>query len=233
MNAIITGGTKGIGRAIAQKFAANGYDLFLCARNEVDLYTCVGELQTMFPSIAIKAKPADMGDKLQVLAFGEWLLKQNISIDILVNNAGNFLPGNISDELDGVFEEMINVNLASAYHLTRTLLPKMLSAGHGHIFNMCSVASLHAYKNGGSYSISKYALKGLNDNLREELQEKNIKVTGVFPGAVFTRSWEGSGVSRQRLMEASDIAELIYTASTLSTQACVEEIIIRPQLGDI
>jgi short-subunit dehydrogenase len=233
MNAIITGGTKGIGRAIAQSLASAGYHLFLCARNEVDLYTCVGELQTMFPAIEIKALPIDVAEKVKAQSFGAWVLKHDVSIDVLVNNAGSFLPGNISEEADGVFEEMINVNLASAYHLTRILLPKMIEQRSGHIFNMCSVASLHAYKNGGSYSISKYALKGFSDNLREELMDKNIKVTSVFPGAVYTRSWEGSGVDKQRIMEANDIAELVVAALKLSARACVEQIVVRPQLGDL
>ena len=109
----------------------------------------------------------------------------------------------------------------------------MKLAKKGHIFNICSVAALHAYANGGSYSISKYGLKGLSDNLRMELMPHNIKVTAVFPGAVFTRSWEKSDVERERLIEANDIANLIYTATELSPQACVEEIVIRPQLGDL
>ncbi len=233
MHAIITGGTKGIGRAIAQKFASKGFNLSLCARNEVELYTCVSELQTMYPAIRVKAIPVDLSDKEQVINFGKWILAQDINIDVLVNNAGRFLPGNISEEEDGVFEEMINVNLASAYHITRMLLPKMTRQNEGHIFNICSIASLHAYANGGSYSISKYALKGLSDNLRHELKSKGIKVTAVFPGAVFTHSWEGSGISRQRIIEATDIAEMIFAASQLSAQACVEEIVIRPQLGDL
>lgn len=233
MHAIVTGGTKGIGLALVHKFASKKFDLSLCARNEVELYTCVSELQTMYPSIIVKALPADLSKKEQVIKFGNWVLSQNADIDVLVNNAGSFLPGNISEEEDGVFEEMINVNLASAYHLTRLLLPKMISQKKGHIFNMCSIASLLAYPNGGSYSISKYGLKGFSDNLRQELKEKGIKVTAVMPGAVFTNSWEGSGISRQRIMEANDIAAMIYATSKLSIQACVEEIVIRPQLGDL
>jgi NADP-dependent 3-hydroxy acid dehydrogenase YdfG len=187
----------------------------------------------MYPSIHIKALPVDLSDKDQVVNFGKWILAQHSQIDVLVNNAGSFLPGNISEEEDGVFEEMMNVNLASAYHLTRVLLPKLIIQTKGHIFNICSIAALQAYPNGGSYSISKYAMKGFNDNLRFELKNYGIKVTGVYPGAVFTHSWEGSGISKQRIMEANDIADMIYAASDLSPQACVEEIVVRPQLGDL
>ena len=143
------------------------------------------------------------------------------------------MPGNIHDEKDGVFEEMMEANLYSAYHLTRTVLPKMMKAKSGHIFNMCSIASLKAYKNGGSYSISKFALLGFTKNLREELKPYNIKVTAVIPGAVYTDSWSKTDIQPERIMQADDLATMIYAASLLSPQACVEEIIMRPQLGDL
>jgi len=154
-------------------------------------------------------------------------------IDILINNAGSFLPGSIYTEKDGVFETMMETNLNSAYHLTRTVLPAMMEAKSGHIFNMCSIASLAAYKNGGSYSISKFALLGFSKNLREELKSYNIKVTAVIPGAVYTDSWSGSGISPERIMEVNDVANIVYAASLLSPQACVEDIVMRPQLGDL
>jgi short-subunit dehydrogenase len=130
-------------------------------------------------------------------------------------------------------EKMLSVNLFSAYHLTRTVLPKMKAAKTGHIFTICSIAGLAAYPNGGSYSISKFALLGFTKNLRLELRELNIKVTAVIPGAVYTDSWNGSGVSEDRIMKPEDIASVIYSASQLSLAATVEEIVIRPQLGDL
>jgi short-subunit dehydrogenase len=155
------------------------------------------------------------------------------TIDVLINNAGSFIPGNISDEPDGALETMLDVNLASAYHLTRSLLPKMISARTGQIFTMCSVASLGAYPNGGSYSISKFALLGMTKNLRHELKPHGIKVTAVIPGAAYTDSWKSSGLPEQRFMEAEDIASMVYAATLLSPQAVVEEIVLRPQLGDL
>jgi short-subunit dehydrogenase len=130
-------------------------------------------------------------------------------------------------------ETMLDVNLLSAYHLTRTLLPKMTASGTGHIFTICSVASLAAYPNGGAYSISKYALLGFTKNLRRELQTTGIKVSAVIPGAAFTDSWKSSGLPAERFMEAEDIAHMIYATTQLSPQAVVEEIIMRPQPGDI
>jgi short-subunit dehydrogenase len=128
---------------------------------------------------------------------------------------------------------MIAVNLYSAYHLTRLLLPAMMEKKSGHIFNMCSIASLQSYANGGAYSISKFALLGFSKNLREEMKPFGIKVTAVLPGAAYTDSWAASGIDPKRFMEAADIANMIYAAASLSPQACVEDIIIRPQLGDI
>ncbi|MEI9935418.1 MAG: SDR family oxidoreductase [Ferruginibacter sp.] len=112
----------------------------------------------------------DLSKKEEVQEFGKWVLNKTASIDILINNAGQYLPGNIYDEDAGILEKMIGINLYSAYHLTRILLPKMIEAKKGHIFNITSIAGLQAYPNGGSYSISKFALAGFSKNLREELK---------------------------------------------------------------
>jgi short-subunit dehydrogenase len=238
MNIIITGASKGIGKAIATAFADEGATLFLCARNEVALYNTVAELQTAYPTCTIKAKPVDLSVKEQAKSFGAWVLAgiantPSGKIDILVNNAGNFVPGSTCQEEDGALEKMMDINLYSAYHLTRTLLPSMMEAKKALIVNMCSIASLSAYNNGGSYSISKFALMGYTKNLREELKTSLIKVMGVYPGAVMTDSWGDFDNSSQRIMEASDIANMILAASKLSAQAVVEDIILRPLLGDL
>ena len=128
---------------------------------------------------------------------------------------------------------MITTNLYSAYHVTRSIVPVMIKNNSGHIFNICSIASLQAYNNGGSYSISKFALMGFSKNLREELKSYNIKVSSVYPGAVLTDSWGDFDNSNNRIMEADDIAKMIVAASKLSAQAVVEDIVLRPQLGDL
>ena len=152
---------------------------------------------------------------------------------MLINNAGSFVPGQVHEEEDGTIEYLMETNLYSAYYLSRYLLPSMMKRKSGHIFNICSIAALKAYKYGGSYSITKYAMAGLAVNLRDEMREYGVKVTAVYPGAAYTASWEGSGVPPERMMAAEDIAEMIYASASLSPQACVEEIVIRPQLGDL
>jgi len=103
----------------------------------------------------------------------------------------------------------------------------------GHIFNICSVASLKSYPNGGSYGISKYALLGFSENLREELMPDNIKVTAICPGATYTNSWAGAGLPKERFIQVEDIANTLWSAYVLSEQAVVETIVIRPLKGDL
>lgn len=233
MNAIITGASRGIGRALAEIFALHGYDLFLCSRNEKSLLPAIDELKEKFPNINIDGKAFDLGKKDQAIIFGEWVKSSVDIVDVLINNAGTFIPGNISNEPDGALENMLAINLNSAYHVTRSLLPKMITAKKGHIFTICSIASLAAYPNGGAYSISKFALLGFTKNLRKELEPHGIKVTAVIPGAIYTDSWKSSDVKKERIMEAEDIANMIFSCSQLSPQAVVEEIVMRPQLGDL
>lgn len=238
MNVIITGASKGIGRAIAAAFAAEGATLFLCARNEINLYNAVAELQTRYPTSTIYAKAIDLSVKEAAKAFGTWVLEglnntASQKIDLLVNNAGIFTPGSTYDEEDGQLEKMMEANLYSAYHLTRTLVPSMINARQGLIVNMCSIASLNAYSNGGSYSITKFALMGFGKNLREELKPHHVKVMNIYPGAVMTESWSDFDNSSKRIMEATDVATLVAASTKLSPQAVVEDIILRPLLGDL
>lgn len=233
MNIVITGASKGLGRAMAEKFAAQGHHLFLCSRNEVDLYKTMEELLTCYPTVKIKAKARDLSKKEEAQEFAAWVLNNGYVIDVLINNAGSFIPGSIYNEPEGSLEQMLAVNLYSAYYVTRMLLPQMMERKAGHIFNICSIASLQAYANGGAYSVSKFAMLGFSKNLREEMKPYHIKVTSVLPGAVYTNSWSGSEIDPKRIMEATDIAEMVYAATQLSAQACVEEIVLRPQLGDL
>lgn len=232
MNVIITGASKGLGKAMAASFSASGHTLFLCARNEAALNKTADALRQLYAGCTIYAQASDMSIKEQVITFGNWCMQYAIP-DILINNAGQFIPGSVHNEPEDALEKMITVNLYSAYYLTRLLLPKMMQAKKGHIFNICSIASIQAYPNGGAYSISKFALLGFSKNLREEMKPYNIKVTAVIPGAAYTDSWSGSGIDPNRLMQAEDIAAMIYAATQLSPQACVEEIVMRPQPGDL
>jgi len=235
MNAVITGGTKGIGRAIADKLAKEGYDLIICSRNQEDLNKAKNALLSINPSINVVTSVVDVSDKKAVIEFGDLCLNSFGNIEVLINNAGIFIPGAIYEEEDGALESMIETNLYSAYHLTRKIVPQMMKTKSGLIINMASIASFMAYPNGGSYSISKFALRGFSKVLREELKPHNIKVTTVMPGATWSHSWAGmkDQLPESRLMQATDIADTIWNLINLSPSAVVEEVVLRPQLGDL
>jgi len=233
MNVIVTGGTKGIGLATARAFANLGANLAICSRNAEDLQSFQETFKKDFPDCSVLVFQVDMSKKAETLAFAESIKKQWSQVDVLVNNAGQFLPGQVHLEEEGTLESQIETNLYSAYHLSRAILPVMLPQKSGHIFNLCSIASFMAYPNGGSYSISKFALLGFSKVLRAELMDKGIKVTAVMPGATWSNSWKGVELPESRLMQAADVADAMVSAYQLSPSAVVEEIIIRPQLGDL
>lgn len=233
MNVVITGASRGLGKAMAEIFAREGNNLFITSRNSEFLETTAANFRTRFPEIKVEAMAFDLSIPQQAEGFAAWVNDKTSPVDVLINNAGQFLPGSVYNEPDGILEEMIRVNLYSAYHVTRGIIPGMIRNKSGHVFNICSIASLQAYANGGSYSISKYALAGFSRNLREEMKPFGIKVTAVYPGAAYTDSWAASDIDPERLMEAEDIARMVFASSMLSPRACVEDIVVRPQLGDL
>ncbi|GAB4031269.1 SDR family oxidoreductase [Spirosoma gilvum] len=219
---VVTGGTKGIGRAIADRFIKEGFEAIVCARS-VDGVKGPGLLPIA----------ADLSTRSGVNTLLDYIQSLGRPVDVLVNNTGIFLPGEIHQEAEGTFETLMNTNVASAYHLTRGLVGDMMARRQGHIFMMCSTASITAYTNGGSYCISKFALLGMSRVLREELKPHDVKVTAILPGATLTASWEGTDLPEERFMKAEDVANSAWAAYSLSKSAVVEELLIRPQLGDI
>lgn len=231
MNIVVTGGTKGIGRAINEAFAGIGFNIITNARNQEELDQLNKELTHQYPGAKVFTQVCDMGKKEEVLNFATTIKQQFSNIDVLVNNAGVFMPGSIETEADGTFEALMNLNIGGSYYITRALLPLMKMC-QGHIFNICSTASITAYTNGGSYCISKFAMLGMSKVLREELKPQGVRVTSVLPGATLTNSWEGTSLPETRFMNPKDIAKAIVECYQLKT-AVVEELLLRPQLGDI
>lgn len=230
--AVITSGTKGIGRATVEKFFASGYDIVTCARNEQDLKELKANLEKSGEG-EVFIRPTDMSKKEEILAFAKFVQDLNRPVDMLLNNTGLFIPGAVHEEEDGNLELMIETNLYSAYYLTRELIGDMKARKSGHIFTTGSIAGITAYANGGSYSISKFALLGFTKAIREEMKPHGVRVTSILPGATYTASWEGVDLPQERFMKATDIADASYSAHALSAQTVVEEIVLRPQLGDI
>ena len=233
MNIIVTGASKGIGKALCLLLAEKGANVAFCARGMEAISALKKELQKINPKATFIGYQADVSIKAEVTAFAEYVTQQLGTIDILVNNAGMFTPGNVHEEEDGALEKMIETNLYSAYNLTRAIIPTMIDKKSGQVINICSVASILALPNGGSYSISKYALMGFTKVLREEMKEHGIRVTAILPGATWSNSWAGVELPEDRLMQATDIAKTIWNTIELGKTAVVEEVIIRPQLGDL
>ncbi|EON75031.1 putative oxidoreductase [Lunatimonas lonarensis] len=229
---LVTGGTKGIGKAILFRFAAEGFDVYTCARKADQLEQLTKELNEVFPTIRVLARQADLSLKSDAVRFAEEV-KDLVIPDVVVNNTGIFLPGALHNEPEGNFETTLQTNLFSAYYITRAFTPDFIHRKSGHIFSIGSIAGLTAYPNGGSYAVSKWAMLGFTKCLRQELMPYGIRVTSVLPGATLTASWEGVDLPPDRFMKASDVADAVWGAYNLSPQSVVEEIVIRPQLGDI
>ncbi len=230
---VVSGGTKGIGLAILKRFAIEGFDVATCARNADALEKAKEEISAIKGERQIYTFQADLSKNEDVKKFVDFVKYTHRQVDVLVNNAGLFIPGQVHNEEEGRLEMMINTNLYSAYHLTRGFVEEMKNKSKGHIFNMCSTASIVPYTNGGSYCISKFAMLGMSKVLREELKTFDVKVTSIMPGATLTASWEGTDLPEERFMKAEDVAELVYHAYALSGRSVVEEILVRPQLGDL
>lgn len=235
---VITGASRanGIGFAIARRFLARDAKtshLILCARTRSALEDRARELRDAFPGSKVDFMDVDLSDAANSAEFARFCERTGNkgAVQLLINNSGFYRGGTISDEPAGTLTEMLSANLFGAYHLTRALLPAMKEQSSGTIINIASVASLRAFSNGGSYSIAKHALKGFSMNLREELREYGIKVTAVYPGATATD--HAPEASKERLMGPEDVAEIVVAITELSPGAVVEEVTMRPQLGDL
>jgi short-subunit dehydrogenase len=228
MNAIISGATRGIGRAIAFELAGLGYSLALGARFKYDLLKLTNELLGKNPHHHILTRVCDFSNKNEIISFSSEVKRRFEKIDIIVNNVGCYHENTISEEKEGKLEELINMNLYSAYHLSRCFLPAMKKQKSGYIFNICSLTSFFPRYTAASYSISKAALLSFSKSLSEEMRDYNIKVTAVIPGSVNTSSWDGINVPKNELIQPDDIAKCISTCLQLSPNAFIEEIIIKP-----
>lgn len=225
--AFISGVTKGIGKALASALQSAGYEIWGCASTEQS----VMQFSESFPEANVRQ--ADLREKTAVFDLADDLLGEAGRFDLLINNAGVFIPGQIHSESDETFEQIMALNLNAAYYLTKRLLPPMLETAAGDIVNICSTASITPYVNGGSYCISKFAQLGFSRVLREELKPKGIRVFSVLPGPTYTASWEGADLPPDRFVQPEDVAKATLAALQLPRGTVVEELIIRPQEGDI
>lgn len=219
-----------MGLATVRALAAEGFHLALVARSAPELERLAQELKEAYPSQTFWVLPADLSNKAQIAELGQKLQRWP-QLDVIVHNAGIFRPATVMDQAEGDLEYQMELNAFSAFYLTRALF-SLLRPG-SHLFTICSIASKQGMAGSAAYSMSKAALLSFTQALRLEWQELGIRVTAVLPGQTYTSSWEGSSVLPERLLAPEAIAEAIVACWKLPPGAVVEEILLRPQLGDL
>jgi NAD(P)-dependent dehydrogenase (short-subunit alcohol dehydrogenase family) len=229
---LITGASQGIGAAIARVFAAElPCRLALVARNEKKLSTTASACLRLGAEVEIF--PCDVTAEKAVHRLARTVNAHFGAVDVLVNNAGVFEGAPFTKTTVAQFDRLVAANLRSAFLVTHEFLPAMLKRRRGDIFFMSSIAGLAAYPNGAAYCAAKFGVTGLAKVLRAETKGTGVRVSCVHPGATWTPSWSKSGVKEQRIMPAEDIAHAILAAHRLGRRTVLEEIVLRPEQGDL
>lgn len=230
---LITGASQGIGAAIALTFAreVRGVRLVLVARNARNLEAVERDCRKLGATAAAFA--CDVADGAAVAAMAAAVTKRFRAVDVLINNAGSFAMAPFAETSIEEFDRLIGANLRSAFLVTRAFLPAMLQRKSGDIFFMSSIAGLGAYPQSTAYCAAKFGVTGMAKVLRAETKDQGIRVCCVHPGATWSPSWENSGVKPARIMPAEDIARAFFDVYRLGRRTVVEEIVLRPQMGDL
>ena len=227
--AIISGGSRGIGFAIAQQLIHDGFFVHIIGSNSENLQNALVQLGVENAQSSL----CDMSIASEVISLSQNLTQLYPQVQILVNNVGVFLPGSMMDEPSGQWEKEWELNVSSAYHLTRGLWPSLKATSRSHVFNMCSIASIVSYSAGGTYAVTKHALLGFSKSLREEGRPHGIRVTSLLPGATLTDSWAGVDLPKDRFMSAESVAKVLSVAFQINEDTQMEEVLLRPIQGDI
>lgn len=230
---LVTGASQGIGAAIAKVFAGEvrGVRLALVARNEKNLKMVAAVCEKLGATAEVFA--CDVADEAAVGAMAAAVTKRFDAVDVLINNAGAFMNSPLLTTTVADFDRMIAANLRSVFLVSRAIVPGMVQRGRGDVFNMGSVAGLIPFAGDAGYCAAKFGVTGLSKVMRTELKDKGVRVCCVYPGATASPSWDGSGVATERIMPAEDVARAFLDIYRLSRRTVVEEIVLRPQLGDV
>lgn len=227
-SALITGASKGMGKAIALALAAEGYDLALCARHIDGLEELEHEIQMKNPAVKVFLKACDFSYEKNVEELAEWVEDKFPVLDVLVNNVGLYERVSLLKEGANVLEKHMQVNLNTPHFLSAYFGKIMRDAGRGHIFSITSIAAHEPVKEAGSYTITKFALSGLTQVLREELRNFGVKVTEIIPSSTLTSSWEGTTIPADQFIWPEDIAKTLIACLSMSKGANIDEVVIRP-----
>ena len=228
--AIVTGGSKGIGRAIALALAREGANVAISARGSDYLERTARDIR----SHGVEALPfaGDMGEESEIKKFVEETVQRFGRLDILVNNAGFGIFHKIADFPTDDWDYMFNLNVRGLFIATRESLSHLRKAGESVIVNVVSLAGKNAFVNGGGYAATKHAVLGFSRCLFLEERENGVRVLAICPGSVDTSFFdERSDVSqtrKQNMLQAEDVAESVLHMIKLKQRAMVSEIDIRP-----
>ncbi|MDR3410735.1 MAG: SDR family NAD(P)-dependent oxidoreductase [Formivibrio sp.] len=232
MKALITGASRGIGYAIAEELVRKGFECLLTAKHSDGLEQAAAKLKNI-GSQKIISCAADLMEPASINSLLDFIEKSHFMPDALILDAGVFYEGSLLDAPLDQLRTTLEVNLISSVHLVKALVPKLEKSKYPRIVLIGSTASLEPYAYGPYYGISKWGVNGLACNLRSELKRKQIGVTLVTPGGTLTDLWAGEELPPNRLLSPSDIGKVVGVLFDLSTQAVVENIIVRPMLGDM
>jgi 3-oxoacyl-[acyl-carrier protein] reductase len=228
--AIVTGASRGIGKAIATALVQDGYRTMLMARSQEQLDEAAREIvRQVRPRAELEPSvfSVDVGNWEAAYRAGESIVRRYGRVDVLVNNAGMWVPG-ILDVSADQFSRLMAVNVAGALAFVQAVVPVMKDQRSGHIFNVASRAGKVGFPDEGAYSASKFAMVGLSESLYKELAPFGIKVTALCPSWVDTEMAQeaGSPLGHKDMIQPDDLAKTIRWLLTLSPAACVKEVVI-------
>lgn len=225
--AVVTGGGRGIGAAVARCLAAMGMQVVICGRTVSTLDRVAREIEAAGGACVPLA--CDVSQVRSVEGFAQKFLQRFARLDVLVNNAG---VGAFSTPLHQLppheWERVLDTNLKGVYLMIRALAPRMIEQKSGHIINVSSLAGKNALPKGAAYAASKWGLNGLSYSVAEELRGDGIRVSVVCPGSVDTELSPHSGKDPSRMLQPDDVAHTIAMLVTQAPQSFVSEVLIRP-----
>src|SRR5882757_874023 len=224
--ALVTGGTRGIGRAIAIKLASIGSAVAICGRDEAKLAVTEREILALgVRTIAVRADVTQQNDVTKLVEKVESTLGP---ISILVNNAGMGSFGPVHEKTEAEWDELMNTNVKSVFLVSRAAIPGMIERGGGDIINISSLAGKSVFAGGGIYCASKWAVQGLSGCMAEELREHGIRVSTVCPGSVATEFAGRGPKDATKVLRPEDVAHAVAMIATQGPQSFVSEVHVRP-----
>jgi 3-oxoacyl-[acyl-carrier protein] reductase len=226
--AIVTGGTKGIGRGIADALVREGVNVFISARSRHEIDEAVGELLSLKKGRA-SGIVADVCNYSQVKAMFELAVSQLGGLDILINNAGIGLLQTVEEMSPEDFRSVLETNLFGVFYCCHEAIPLMKKRGGGYIINMSSLAGTNAHPQMAAYNASKFGLNGFSEALMQEVRHDGIKVSYIMPGSVNTEfAGDEPSNAKSWQLQPTDIARVVIDLLHHDDRALVSRVEIRP-----